>query len=111
MPSGTRSRVRKRSRQQSASTPSPADHAREALEEWRTAFRLGTAALLPAVKRAGNAADAVLARFGAIGKLAAKASLASPAAEGPLPGGAGAVVDVAPEASNGAAGSQGSPHG
>src|SRR2546421_11467868 len=82
----------------------PSEHAREALTEWGKAIRFGALALAPRLSpkgslkerldptkaeqggRVGNAADALLSKLGAPGKLASKASLGSRAVERLIPG-------------------------
>jgi uncharacterized membrane protein len=102
--------------------PRPSEYAKEAASEWRKAARLAAAALSPGAKNAirrlksanstrggqvGSAADALLAKMGRPGKLAARMSLGTRAVEKLRPGGAGGAkpgADVDPE---GVAGSSG----
>lgn len=80
-----------------------AAYGREALSEWSDAIRYGRRAIGAKMRDgAGNAADAALARLGAPGKLAAKASLGSRVVDRIGDGNGDEATGDTPSAGNGA---------
>jgi uncharacterized membrane protein len=81
--SGSRKRGGSTRKSQNAREPSPGDHAREAIAQWREAFRqaVGAVSSPRAGKRdggrVGEAVDALLAKAGRPGKVASKMGLGS----------------------------------